>query len=41
LLPTLQRHQARPDAPAFLFSSVYGVLPDADPAWEAYLPRGR
>ena len=31
----------RPAAPAFLFSSVYGVLPDADPAWEAYLPRGR
>ncbi len=31
----------RPAAPAFLFSSAYGVLPDADPAWEAYLPRGR
>ncbi|MDF1521493.1 MAG: HNH endonuclease [Trueperaceae bacterium] len=31
----------RPSAPAFLFSSAYGVLPDLDPAWEAYLPRGR
>jgi 5-methylcytosine-specific restriction endonuclease McrA len=31
----------RPGAPAFMFSSAYGLLPDVDPAWEAYLPRGR
>lgn len=30
-----------PRAPAFLFSSAYGVLPDVDPAWAAYLPRAR
>ena len=30
-----------PRAPTFIFSSAYGVLPDLDPAWEAYLPRGR
>jgi hypothetical protein len=35
-------HGAAPAAaaPAFMFSSAYGVLPDVDPAWEAYLPRG-
>jgi 5-methylcytosine-specific restriction endonuclease McrA len=31
----------RPRAPAFMFTSAYGVLPDVDPAWEAYLPSGR
>jgi len=31
----------RPRAPTFMFTSAYGVLPDVDPAWEAYLPRGR
>jgi 5-methylcytosine-specific restriction endonuclease McrA len=31
----------RPAAPAFLFSSAYGLLPDIDPMWEKYLPRGR
>ena len=31
----------RPRAPAFMFTSAYGVLPDVDPAWEAYLPTGR
>lgn len=30
-----------PQAPAFMFSSAYGLLPDVDPAWEAYLPRGQ
>ncbi len=30
-----------PRAPAFMFSSAYGLLPDLDPAWEPYLPRGR
>ena len=28
-----------PRAPAFLFTAAYGILPDVDPAWEAYLPR--
>ena len=31
----------RPRAPAFMFTSAYGVLPDVDPAWEAYLPSAR
>jgi 5-methylcytosine-specific restriction endonuclease McrA len=29
----------KPVAPAFLFSSAYGLLPDIDPAWEKYLPK--
>jgi 5-methylcytosine-specific restriction endonuclease McrA len=29
----------RPVAPAFLFSSAYGLLPDIEPAWVKYLPR--
>jgi len=28
-----------PRPPAFMFTSAYGLLPDVDPAWEAYLPR--
>ncbi len=31
----------RPVAPAFLFTAAYGIVPDLDPAWEAYLPRQR
>ncbi|MFU8887495.1 MAG: HNH endonuclease [Trueperaceae bacterium] len=31
----------RPRAPTFMFTSAYGVLPDVDPAWEAYLPSAR
>ena len=30
-----------PVAPAFLFTAAYGIVPDVDPAWEAYLPRPR
>ena len=35
---TLRR---RPYAPRFLFSSAYGILPNIDPIWEKYLPRGK
>lgn len=31
----------RPVAPVFLFTAAYGIVPDLDPAWEAYLPRQR
>ena len=41
--PTEARMALRraPQAPAFMFSTAYGLVPDVDPAWEAYLPRGR
>jgi 5-methylcytosine-specific restriction endonuclease McrA len=40
--PTEARMALRrpPLAPAFMFSSAYGLVPDVDPAWEPYLPRG-
>ena len=28
-----------PEAPAFLFTAAYGIVPDLDPAWEQYLPK--
>jgi 5-methylcytosine-specific restriction endonuclease McrA len=31
----------KPFAPAFMFSSAYGLLPEIDPVWEKYLPRSR
>jgi len=34
---TLRR---KPFAPRFMFSSAYGILPNIDPIWEKYLPRG-
>ena len=30
----------KPYAPQFMFSSAYGILPNIDPIWEKYLPRG-
>jgi 5-methylcytosine-specific restriction endonuclease McrA len=31
---------SRPYAPRFIFSSAYGVIPNIDPIWEKYLPKG-
>lgn len=31
----------KPFAPAFMFSSAYGLLPEIDPLWVKYLPRAR
>jgi 5-methylcytosine-specific restriction endonuclease McrA len=30
-----------PNAPAFMFTSAYGLLPDVHPAWLPYLPKAR
>ncbi|MEX2542575.1 MAG: HNH endonuclease [Trueperaceae bacterium] len=30
----------KPVAPRFIFSAAYGLLPNIDPIWEKYLPRG-
>lgn len=30
----------QPSAPAFLFTAAYGIVPDLDPAWAPYLPKG-
>lgn len=30
----------KPHAPRFIFSAAYGLLPNIDPIWEKYLPRG-
>lgn len=28
-----------PEAPAFLFTAAYGIVPDLDPTWVPYLPK--